>query len=197
MEHLAQSPHILCYGGLKVSASWLDVRQSSVSLQGGPVRSLFWNQARLPGGKNSVGGKGIKLVRHDSNENILVKVEGNERMDIYMELFIWKKRGALLRDADWHRDTGIIGGVDASGADGQGQTKSQTTFRFWPFHGEPVRKGAWFRLGGKRLDLREEGRVTDGKLGSSQLIESPSACLGARAQCLAGSSWVPDAPTGL
>lgn len=36
MEHLAQSPHILCYGGLKVSASWLDVRQSSVSLQGGP-----------------------------------------------------------------------------------------------------------------------------------------------------------------
>lgn len=41
--------------------------------------------------KNSDGGKGIKFVHHDSNENILAKVEGNERMDIYMELFIWKK----------------------------------------------------------------------------------------------------------
>lgn len=41
--------------------------------------------------KISVGGKGIKFVRHDSNENILAKVEGNECMDIYMELFIWKK----------------------------------------------------------------------------------------------------------
>lgn len=47
------------------------------------------------------------------------------------------------------------------------------------------------------LDIREEGRVTDGKLGSSQLIESPSAHSGASAQCLADSSWVPDAPTAL
>ncbi len=41
--------------------------------------------------KISVGGKGIKFVCHDSNENILAKVEGNEHMDIYIELFIWKK----------------------------------------------------------------------------------------------------------
>lgn len=40
---------------------------------------------------------------------------------------------APLRDADWHRETGIIErsrGVDVSRADGQGQTKSQTIFRF-------------------------------------------------------------------
>lgn len=62
------------------------------------VWSLFWNQAGLPYEKqeNSVGGKGIKFVRHASNENILAKVEGNEHMDIYMELFIWKNVGVWL-----------------------------------------------------------------------------------------------------
>lgn len=80
-----------------MSVSWLDECQSSVSLQGGPGHSLCTSGASsgtrhvFHAEKNSVGGKGIKFVRHDSNENILAKVEGNERMDIYMELFIWKK----------------------------------------------------------------------------------------------------------
>lgn len=53
----------------------------------------------------------------------------------------------------------------------------------------PIRRGT--------LGLKKEGRVTDGKLGSSQLIESPSARSGASAQCLAVCSWVPDAAKAL
>lgn len=123
MEHLAESLLWRIESERKLAGRTPEFRE-------GPSASLFWKQARLPCGKNSVGGKGITFVRHDSNENILVKVEGNERMDIYTDWFGWKKRSVLLRDADWHRETGIIGGVDVSGADGQGQTKSQTIFRF-------------------------------------------------------------------
>ncbi len=54
--------------------------------------------------------------------------------------------------------------VDVSGADGHGQTKYQTIHRFWPFHGEPVRKGVWFPLGGK---LRGRGKSNWWKIGLS------------------------------